>query len=383
MRALLVALLLSAVVVAPARAAEIPALGKTTKVNGGSPTSMLVELRQPLSLDFERKLAPPIPALDAGGTGLAVVDLRRVGAATGFGKQISIQFYFSAGRALGWMATTNGANKMALPAGRYRLYVSSTDPVRATLTLPTLAGEAQLSPAEPEPAQIRELDASPVAPPGVVAFGGDGDLTADGDLLVVGHVAAREQEVAERVGICRFTGGTPPIGAAAYHPGCPGGGEVGAIYPLGGPYLFFLGLFPGVPLDRYGLGWNFSHPGETLEARGFALWQPIRDDGKQPGLTPDAPPAPPPAARGTVSIPAKVLRVRRGRVRVPLRCSGDGPCSGSVAIGRRSARFTLPAQHSGHVSLRAPRRRRAAIVLTAETSTGVVQSRRVVRLRRR
>jgi hypothetical protein len=386
MRALLGLLVLLVLGAAPAAAADVPALGRTTVVSGGpGTTSMLVDVRQPLSLDAARSLAP-IASLDAGGRGFGSVYLRRVGPANDYGVQWSIRFLYGAGAQLGWHALLL-YQRDSLPAGRYRLYVSSSEALRTTLTLPSLEADATLAPAEAEPAQLKPLEPNPLAPPGVIAFGGDGELAGEGEMLVFGVFPAREDDgLPERAGLCQYSGGSRPGDPTAYAPGCPGGKEVPFVFPTGTGSIGVLGRWIGFDPGRYGLGWNFEHTGGSDGAFGWALWEPARDDGQQPGVTsvpePPAPQSAPP--RGAVTIPARYLRVRRGRIRVPLRCNSEGPCAGTVALGRRRARFTLPAGHRGRVVLRAPRRvRRVTLVLTTETSGGVSQVRVPVRLRRR
>ena len=387
MRALLVTLIF---LVAPASAAAdtVAQLGRTTDVVGGAaPASTLVDVRHPISFDFEKKLEPRAELM-SGAHGFAVIDMRRLG--TPAGRHMQIQFYFSGGRLYGWLATrtTNGASSApaSLTAGRYRVTVASTDAVQARLTFPTLDGAVSVVPAEREPTVVAgELSASPFSPPGTVAFGADGELAQAGEIISTGRIAARESEVAERVGWCFFEGGAPPAGSAAYAPGCPGGRERSAIFTSSSDTTGLMGLYDQVPAGRHGVGWNFSHPGSTPEARGWAVWLPVRTDGAQPEWAPEvpaAPPAEPVQPRGTPSIPARAVRVRRGRVRVPLRCSAAGPCEGRVALGGRSARFALGAGRRGHVVLRAPKRRTVTVGMTWRTAGGVAQSRARLRLRR-
>ena len=148
---------------------------------------------------------------------------------------------------------------------------------------------------------------------------------------------------------------------------------------------------------------NLTHAGERPVGSGFAVWPAFADDdppldaadpppAPAPAPAPSAPAAQPPAA-GRLMLADSSIRVRRGRARVKIHCSADGPCTGDASLAGtgRVATVSLPAGRTATVGLPLPRaqrralakrkRLRATLVLRTQNGGAVAETRVPVTLR--
>lgn len=180
-------------------------------------------------------------------------------------------FYFSPS------GLDNGAAKVTLPAGDYRLYLlAGRRPVEVSFVLQGLSGRARLAPKSPVRYEVATPEARLVeGTNNVYGSGADGTLSSTGmlfDFLWVKHSAHANTQYQ----FCLYEGGER--GAAPYSPGCPalddeedvvvGDGVVGA-----GDYtsFFYGGAVPFAP-NRYGQGFAMESAAAVEEVGYLGMW---------------------------------------------------------------------------------------------------------------
>lgn len=180
-------------------------------------------------------------------------------------------FYFSPS------GLENGAARVTLPAGDYRLYLlSGRRPVEVSFILEGLSGRTRLTPRTPVRYEVETPEARLVdGARNVYGSGADGTLSSTGmlfDFLWVKHSAHANTQYQ----FCLYEGGER--GAAPYSPGCPalddeadvvvGDGIVGA-----GEYTsYFYGGAVPFEANRYGQGFAMESAAKVEEVGYLGMW---------------------------------------------------------------------------------------------------------------
>ena len=389
---------LGALVLMPATASAAPELAGVTTVQVDSPAYVDVVVPKPLhffSADFESR---PRPEFEGDGS-VVLLALRRLGPTPDGGIRDSVQF-----ERLGppdrreegtsGLFSCEGEEceddfEPVTKPGRYRLYLLSDKPVKATLPLPELAGAVDLRPAQPAAFETHPLSVFEASFPDTAAIGGWGRQAADGgEMGMLAWFESASASTLDRSEMCFLETGETKDGSE-FGPGCSGGppDPVFDIAPLGDGSYGLWATFSHFPGGRYGLGVNLTHLGGATPGGGVAYWAGFNDNE---ALLPDAVPAP---ATGRLSLASARARVRGGRAAFPVRCSGEGPCRGALALGRSAKNVVLAAGSRATVRVAVPARLRRALahrprtgarlVLRTRTATGIDETVLRVTLKRR
>jgi hypothetical protein len=387
---------LGALVLMPATASATPELAGVTTVQADSPAYADVIVSKPLHLMGDLG-SRPRPRLEGDGS-VILLALRRLDHASDKGARDSVVFerLGPPGHRVQGTSAIFGCERdcgdeggaVTVP-GRYRLYLLSDKPAKATLPLSELSGSLDLHPMQSAAFDTHPLGVFQLDFPDTAVIGGWGTQAADGGFM--GMYAWFDRAGAgtlDRAELCFLDTGETQDGSE-FGPGCSQGPPDPLLHfhPFGnGSYMLWSGA-QNYPAGRYGLGLNVTHVGGVAPGGGAGFWAGFNDD--EPPL-PDPVAAP---AAGRLSLASARARVRGRWALVRLRCSGEGPCRGALAIGGRAKRVALPAGARITVrvalpsSLRGAVKRRSSadtrLVLRTRTATGIDETVLRVTLRRR